>query len=416
MVPEESHRPALLVVTSTYPRHTRDTLPRFVHDLASRLTADFDVHVLAPSTPGAAGEETMDGVQVHRFRYFFRRFETLANVHGFLPALQKKPWQALLLPFFLIAEVRAIARLVRRCDIALIHAHWIIPQGFSVRLAALPRRRRPPVVVTCHGADLFALDQRFFRLLKRFALDDAAAVTVVSQAARRRALELGTRAERTFVYPMGVDLTRLFTPDPKIQRSSNTVLFVGRLSEKKGVGVLIQALARVKEALPWITADIVGDGPDRGSLETLAVRKLPNGTVTFHGAVPHRALPEFYNRASCFVLPSVVARGGDQEGLGLVVVEAMGCRCPVVASRLDAVLDVVRDGQNGLLFTPGDPADLAAKLIHVLRNPAEARGMANQARADAQSRFDWEPASRAYRELFLEVLNGGTQPARETTG
>lgn len=407
-------RPSILVVTSTYPRRPDDVLPRFVHDLCSRLTADFDTHLLAPSTPGAATYERMDGVHVHRFRYWFRQFQTLANVEGLLPAIKAKPWRTLLLPFFFFAEVLSIARLSRRYGISVIHAHWIVPQGFAAWLAVRLWRLHLPVVITCHGADLFALNGALFRAAKRTTLASAAAVTVVSEAGSRKAAALGALPERLFVYPMGVDLRERFTIKANIAREPATLLFVGRLNGKKGADVLVRAVALIRKRLPQIRAEVVGYGPDESSLRTLARELSVADAIHFRGAVPQDALADFYRRATCLIFPSIVAPSGDQEGLGLVPVEALGCGCPVVASRLDAVIDIIEDGRTGWFFEPGNVEELATKVLHVLEHYEEALKIAEAGRAQVVARNDWVRIARLYGQLFKDTLNG-PKPAAATS-
>lgn len=404
-----SGRPALLVITSTYPRSATDVLPRFVHDLSKRLTPSFELHVLAPSTPGAAANEEMDGVHVHRFRYCFRSLETLANVEGFLPALKSQPWRALLLPLFFGSEVWAIGKLARYHKVSLLHAHWIVPQGLAAWLAIKLWRLSLPLVVTCHGADLFALNGRLFRFLKRKVLSEATALTVVSEAARKRALNLGASPGRLFVYPMGVDLTHRFTPERTVARARATMLFVGRLNEKKGANILIRALALVRKQWPDARLHIAGYGPDQTSLQALTKALSLTEAVHFHGAVTQEELPDLYRRATCLVFPSVVARSGDQEGLGLVPIEALGCGCPVIASRLPAVADVIEDGRTGWLFTPADSHDLARKILHVLRHRDESLQMARAGRDKVVSRNDWTLAAEHYEQLIADTLGNSAQ-------
>src|SRR5579859_4100140 len=89
----EKERARVLVLASTYPRWRNDTVPVFVHELARRLTPDFEMHVLAPHAAGTREEELLDGVSVHRFRYLPERFETLAYGAGILPGLRSRPWR-----------------------------------------------------------------------------------------------------------------------------------------------------------------------------------------------------------------------------------------------------------------------------------------------------------------------------------
>jgi glycosyltransferase involved in cell wall biosynthesis len=102
-------------------------------------------------------------------------------------------------------------------------------------------------------------------------------------------------------------------------------------------------------------------------------------------------------------MPSVVTEEGDQEGLGLVMAEALACECPVVASDLAAIRDIVKDGQTGLLARPGDARDIAARVERVLRDPVAARVLARRGRDVVLERFDWESVGAGYRALLGEA-------------
>ena len=173
----KSGLPRLLVVASTYPRWIGDTEPGFVHELAKRLTDDFDVMVLAPCAPGAARAETMDGVEVRRYRYAPAALETLVNDGGMLTNLKRQPWKWLLVPGFLLAMLGSLWRQMRQWRPDVIHAHWLLPQGFAAALLACAGRGAPPFVVTSHGVDIFSLRSPLMRMAKRFVALRASAAT-----------------------------------------------------------------------------------------------------------------------------------------------------------------------------------------------------------------------------------------------
>ena len=126
-----------------------DTDPTFVHELSRRLVdPGTEVHILAPHTAGAARRESLDGLTVHRFRYAFERFETLAYSTGILDKLRANRLNYLLVPFFLLGMTAAAYRLVRRERYTVVHAHWLIPQGAACA-AALRFMAAPPPLVCC---------------------------------------------------------------------------------------------------------------------------------------------------------------------------------------------------------------------------------------------------------------------------
>lgn len=398
--------PRILVVTSTFPRWTGDRVPPFVLELCRRLSGQFQVHVCAPHAAGAAREETMDGISVHRYRYAPAALETLAYDGGILSRLRERPARYLLVPCLLFAQYLAVRALIRRYRFDAIHAHWILPQGLLSALAAGPAG--PPVVVTSHGADLYSLRHPLLQRLKRWTLRRAAAVTVVSQAMCEQAGKLA-EGVAVDVIPMGTDLAAQFVPDDSAVREAGLVLFVGRLVQKKGVDVLLRAFGRVHERVSGSRLLIVGDGPERRSLEQLADRLALTEVASFAGALPKSELPALYRRAAVTAVPSVVTDSGDQEGLGLVIVEAMGCASPVVVSDLAAVRDLARDGETARVVPPADPQPLAEALIGLLGDAALRRRLGEAGRQWVAGRFDWSVSAARYRALLESVARAGRE-------
>lgn len=394
--------PRLLVLASTYPRWAGDPEPGFVHELARRLTDRFEVIVVCPHAPGARTAEMLDGVRVLRYRYAPAAWETLVSEGGIVANLKRQRWKALLLPGFALAQAWATWRAVRRHAPDVIHAHWLVPQGLVIALLASLPGRWPPFVVTSHGADLFALRGAPWLTLKRFVVRRAAAVTVVSSAMLEPVRQLGTDQGKLSVQSMGVDLQQRFRPDPTVPREPQLLLFVGRLVAKKGVRHLLDAMPRLLAAKPGLRLEIVGFGPEEAALRQRVAELGLAGYVDFVGAVPQSELPDRYRRASVFVAPFVVAKGGDQEGLGLVLVEAAGCGCPVVAGDVPAVRDVVGDPRIGIVLDPTDPARLADAILAELEGEASMPARA-AARAGAVMRFDWSRREAAYACLLEGV-------------
>lgn len=391
----------LLVLTSTLPRWAGDTEPRFVEDLSYQLADKFDVVVLAPHCAGAARHETLsDGkrrITVHRFRYCLVALQSLAYDGGVLSKLKRNPLRLLLVPLFLAAQTISIAKLHRRHRFAAIHAHWIIPQGMSAALFRLLARQAPPLLITSHGSDLFALRGALLARLKRWILGKATRISVVSDAMRSAAAELGCNDSDIAVRSMGVDLRFTFTPG-EAGTERDGLIFVSRLVEKKGLTHLIEAMARLVAQHPELRLTIIGDGPLREPLTQLVSKLDLQDHVHFAGSFPNAELPNYLRAAQIAVMPSV------QEGLGLVAVEAMGCSCAVVASDLPAVRDVVIDGETGLMVRPADSAELAEKIGRLLADDTLRDTLAAAGRRHALAHFDWREVGTTYAELIAGML------------
>ena len=378
-----------------------------MESLSFELARTFDVVVLAPHCRGAARkEEFVNGdrtIGVRRYRYCFAALETLAYDGGMLSRVRQNPLRLLLLPIFLVAQFFAIIRLQREFRFDAMHAHWIIPQGVVAATLRTWSRSLPPVLVTSHGGDLYALRGRILERLKRWVLGKADAVTVVSDAMREYCEQQGIAPSRIIVQSMGVDLESKFTPgDGETVRDG--LIFVGRLVEKKGVAHLVEAMAILSERYPDLGLTVVGDGPLRESLETLAAKLGVQERVHFAGSVLNEDVPDLLRAATISVMPSVVASSGDQEGLGLVAVEALGCGCAVVAFDLPAVRDTIKHGETGLMAEPGNAADLADKIAALLDDENLRANLAETGRRHAMENFNWKAVGLNYASIITELI------------
>jgi len=402
-----THRHRVLVLTSTFPRWENDPEPAFVFELSRRLGAAFDVTVLAPRSPGSKMRENMDGLHVIRFSYFFRRWENLATHRGgILNRLRSNPFNYLLMPLFLTGQLLALVRLLRHERFALIHAHWLIPQGLIAVLGLIFARYRIPLLCTSHGGDLFALRGPIFQHLKCWVMDQSQALTVVSRAMQNIVVGMGVLPDKVQVISMGVDLRHRFTPDPTVERStSSELLFVGRLVEKKGLRILLEAMPKVLAKHPAIHLTVAGAGPLEAELFELVQKLGISDKVDFLGMVSQSKLPALYRRATLAIFPFVVAKSGDQEGFGLVQVEAMGCGCPVIAGDLPAIHDSITHEESGLLVPPGNPEVLADTIIRALIEPDLCSRLANEGRKRVIEQFDWEVVVEKYAELYGSLIH-----------
>ena len=196
--------------------------------------------------------------------------------------------------------------------------------------------------------------------------------------------------------PHGVDLLR-FGGAPPAEDGVLRMLSVGRLVEKKGFDVLLDAVTRL--TVPF-RLKIVGDGPLRDALQQAIDRAGLDGQVELAGPRTHHELPAEYAAADLVVVPSVVDRDGDRDGLPNVVLEAMASMRPVVASDVAALGSAVVDGETGLLVPPRDPQALAAALDALGRRSAVRHRLGDNARARAEREFELGACT----ERFLGVM------------
>lgn len=405
----ESNRSTLLVLASTYPRWRNDPEPGFVHELCRRLVDRFEVIALVPDAPGADPNGLFDGVEVVRYRYAPRSWQTLVNNGGIAANLRKYPWKLLLVPGFVLGQYLAARSILKRRKIDLVHAHWLIPQGLIARW--LKSAATIPYLVTSHGGDLFGLRGGWLGTLKQGVARSSAAMTVVSTAMREEALRIGLQPPRLDVLPMGVDLRHRFFVDQTIQRSASELLFVGRLVAKKGLVHLLNAMPQILQQRPDVTLTIAGFGPEGDALR-MQVHQLGIGaSVNFLGAIPQQDLPHLYRRASIFVAPFVRDDSGDQEGLPVVLMEAIGCGCPVIVGDVDGIHDLLGPAAKEVCINAFDTTALTTAIIDTLSEPSQAQERANQIRQTASSHIDWQVIADGYANLIGRSIKNGASGA-----
>lgn len=396
-------RKKILVLTSTFPRWPNDTTPPFVYELSKRLAKSFEITVLAPHYPGSPVREERDGMAIRRFRYSWGRFEKLAGEKAILPALRSNRLNYLLVPFFLLAEFFATLYLVRRRRIDCIHAHWLLPQGL---IAALVKGLTGvPFVVTAHGGDVFGLQGGVASALKRLVLRRADGVTAVSRvmAEKIRGLVAVSSLE---VMPMGVDATA-FRPEladhtirTALGINGGFLLFVGRLSEKKGVRYLLEAMPAVLKRFPDTKLVIIGTGELENDLRNQAKELGIDAEVIFTGPIPNHDLPGYYAAADIFVAPSITGTGGDAEGFGLTFVEAGLSGCLVVGTMSGGINDIIEPGLTGFMVPEKDSASLAEVLSDIIAAPESYGAVRDEAKSRFRRNFDWEVIAARYRVVL----------------
>jgi glycosyltransferase involved in cell wall biosynthesis len=201
----------------------------------------------------------------------------------------------------------------------------------------------------------------------------------------------------------GLDLRR-FHPPRQRPTDRRRLLSVGRLCEKKGYAHLIQACGRLRDKGYDFVCDIIGDGPQRDELESLVGELQLADTVRLHGALPHRQVWPYYEKATAFALACVVASNADRDGIPNVFLEAMAMRVPVVGTRVSGIPELIRDDVNGLLVTAGDVDALADAIARLWDDPSLAARLADEGRATVERDFDIEKNVGRLADLFTCYL------------
>ena len=424
----------ILYIATAYNRYSGDVItPWLVETIRHLAEAGVEVEVLAPSYRGLPTAE-LDGVKVHRFRYAPRRWEDLTHDQTAPDRIGDRPWYLGLVPGYAISGAISAARLARRGGFDAVHVHWPIPNavlGLAARRAA-----RIPLVSTFHGVELTWTRRRFPILLPflRHVIRVSDAVTANSSYTAGMIREVWDRpvervpfgatvgaggneaegesfgdtahgAEGAVTAGIGLGAEGSTTAGT---RNGFELLFAGRLVERKGVAYLLEALTRVRGSVP-VRLRVVGDGPLRASLEAQASELGLGDDVRFDGFVSSEELARRFAECDAFVLPAVWDSKGDTEGLGVVLIEALSHGKPAIGSAAGGIVDIVRDGETGLLVPPADVDALAKAITRLAEDPALARALGEGGREYVAREFSWPVITERLVALYENVVRGAAR-------
>lgn len=372
MTGDAAGRPRVLAVTHLYPSNDREHRGPWVVEQVDALAASTDISVLCCSqTAENRVEVRPSGVEVT-----FRSTRTFLGP-GRLGLLGSS-----------VRYDRALRGYLRsHPDLQLLHAHFGIPDAILVRRQAA--RARLPYLVTLHGDDAFKVLPRadaIGRAVRR-AVSQASAVICVSEAMARAVTSVVDVP--TDVIPNGYD-DRLFRLSNEPRDSG--LLFVGNLVPTKNVALLLRAYARIRTTIA-MPLTVVGDGPLRSSLVSLATELGVSQDVRFLGVQSRTEVAGLMARARLLALPSL------SEGWGVVIAESLACGTPVVASRVGGVPEIVGSPDGGVLVPPGDEDALAAALADVARRRPDRQHVAAASRA-----LPWTIRAQEIAAVYRRIL------------
>lgn len=397
-------------VVTAFPRDEEDVITPWMVELIRRLRErGHEAEVLAPAYRGSA-DHRVHGIPVRRFRYGPAAWETLTHEETAPDRVRRSPAHAALVPLYAAAGTLAGWR-AGRSGPGVVHVHWPVPHALFGAAARAGSGGRAALVCSYYAVEVNWVNRRlpWLRPFLRWSARTADAVTAISTSTARSVEEVSGRDPAVVPFAAAVDEPHggEEVREPLSGDGPLRLLFVGRLVERKGVEVLVRALPLIRERRA-VELTVVGKGPRADAIRRTARRAGVEELVTLTGFVPDRELSRRYARCDIFVLPAVVDRKGDTEGLGVVLLEALRRDRPVVASDVGGIPDIVRDGRTGWLVPPGDEEALAGKILELAATPERARAVARRGRAHAEDRFGWE--------RILDDLEAVYEDARRSAG
>jgi glycosyltransferase involved in cell wall biosynthesis len=399
------------VLTHNYPRFAGDFSGTFIEALCQEFaTQGEQVTVWAPHD-AAYARPLDEQVRLQLYRYAWppawQQLGYMRSMQGDL-ALRLNTYA--LSPGFFAAGITTVLRQARTMRPDVLHAHWILPNGFIG--AVVSRLLGIPLVVSVPGSDAQVAGKNpLFRRMARFAFDQAGLLTANSEALRDAVVALGADPSKFDMIIYGTDPHALRPQregvaarraELNIPADATVLLCVGRMVYKKGFDDLIRALAIFPLREGNVIAVMVGQGDQWAEWQALGEQLGVAEKLRWVGNVPKDRIVVDYNVADVLVMPSV-SRPAD--GLNVCVLDAMSCGKPVVASNVAGNALAVVDGITGYLVAEQAPDALAAALARLLHDPCLRQEMGAAGRARIERELGWPHLARRYRAHFARLAN-----------
>ncbi len=287
----------------------------------------------------------------------------------------------------------------------IIHCHFG-PNGIiGVQLKELGVESK--IITTFHGYDMsmFILNKGS-NVYKNLFLNGNLFLPI-SDYWKRKLVKLNCDEKKIIVHRMGINLEKFKYSERKIQPGEPIkILTVGRLVEKKGHEYLIKAIAKVITNHTNITCIIAGDGPLRNKLESLVSELGIENHVKFLGAVEQNEVIKLYQQAHIFVLPSITASNGDQEGIPVVLMEAQAVGLLIISTYHSGIPEVIMDGKSGFLVPEKDVNALADRLDYLIKHPEIWLEMGRRGRNFVEEKYDIKKLNQQLVEIYQNLIRG----------
>lgn len=410
----------LLITASTLPRWEADSVPAFVLDQAlslSELDSEIDIHILAPHDQGAALEERVGSITIHRFRYFWPDSLQRLIYPAILPNLRTRKWLVLLIPFLLFFETVAIYRLCRKLRPGVLYSHWFVPQALCGALVSW--LLSIPHVFTSHSSDVKVMHSIpvLGPWLVRKSVEQMRACSVVSQRSLEKLQSFFSEsawrsiAPKVKVIPMGVYTAQLGQIEISADRARRelglqkgvVILFIGRLSEKKGIPYLLQAFEQLANSNPDAQLVIAGDGEIREEISSLIESMQLGGRVFMPGYVTGELKDTCFAAADIVAVPSIITSDGDAEGLPVSLMEGLAAGKICVATYESGADDIITNEVDGFLIPEKSTADLRNALQNAIQLDETKRALMIQNGKQTVKQLDWAAIAKRYRDHLLAL-------------
>ncbi|MCP4566016.1 MAG: glycosyltransferase family 4 protein [FCB group bacterium] len=399
----------VVVITHNYIRRHGDLTALYLHRLSSGLTAKgIELTVVCPHAPGLLRRDTIDGVRIIRFSYPFSTHKPIVYTGNMHQEVAGSVAAKAIFAAFLNSFYFAARRVCRQVRPDVIWANWWIPPGMVA--ARISASMKIPLVISSHGTDIALLKKRgIFSTLSSYVYARTAKASVVSNFLKETLTENVTAIspDDVAVIPMPVGMEHF----PKTVPPENDIpvfLSVARFSRQKRLDDIIAAAEKIIAKLasterPPFKVVMVGEGPLENELKEIVQSRGLNDIFDFIPLVAQQRLGELYRQSDAVILSS------ENEGFGLVLVEAGLTSRPLIGARSGGIIDVINDGENGLLYEVGDVEGLARCMTSLIESPARRAALGEGGYVRAMENFATPVLVDKIYDLFQAVVGDKTE-------
>jgi L-malate glycosyltransferase len=292
-------------------------------------------------------------------------------------------------------------KLIKQNNYSLTHSFFSVPCGFLSLLFKF--QYKIPYVISLRGADVpgyaerFSCVYNFLKPLIKLIWKKSDAVVSNSQGLKELALKSSPNQKIKVIYN-GTDILN-FRPDEKAKNSEKFIITLGgtRVTSRKGIKYLIEAVRKLSSRYPQICVTIIGEGSEKESLESLAEKMEISDKINFLGRIEYKKIASYYQEASVFVLPSL------NEGMSNAMLEALASGLPILATDTGGTKELVKDGENGFIIKTKDSDDIADKIEILIKDKKLCQKMGEKSREKAES-MSWNNVASEYIGIYKSIV------------
>jgi glycosyltransferase involved in cell wall biosynthesis len=303
-----------------------------------------------------------------------------------------------------LAVTSQFREIAQKLNIDVFHAHFA--SETAVIAMYLSEDLKVPFTFTAHAFDLYRGTNTALWPVKRQLLrklcKEATGIVTISNYNRDFLIKIGIDRAKISVIHCGIDPNKFKRTTP--YRISKRILCVARLVEKKGIRYLIEAMGLLGKRHPDVKLTIVGTGPEEKTLKKLVNNLKVKDRIQFLGNIHDVDLLNLYEKSSIFVLPCIVAKDGDRDGIPVALMEAMSMELPVISTPISGIPELIEDGENGLLVEPKNPVALAEAIEQLLGKPETCKRLGEQGRKTILEQFNIKKNVLSLKKFFQTQL------------